>query len=75
MTKLKKLYTSRLSPIADYSGKTRIVAIGDFFSQRALKPFAKYLFNLLSKLERDCTYNQSKACREIRSLIENGNKS
>jgi len=75
MTKLRVSHTSRLSPIADYYGKTRVVAIGDYFSQRALKPFANYLFNLLSKLKGDCTYNQFKASKEIRSRIKGGNKS
>jgi len=73
--KLPRLNVSRLSPIADYSGKTRIVAIGDNFSQRVLKPFADYMFDLLSSLKGDCTFSQGQKSREIKSRILNSESS
>jgi len=74
MTKIKRLSISKLSPIADYFGKTRVVAIGDFFSQRVLKPFADYMFNQISKFDNDCTYNQVGAARKIKERIGKGEK-
>jgi len=45
--------------IPDKEGKTRVIAIGDYFSQTVLKPFHTYLFSVLRRINQDCTFNQS----------------
>jgi hypothetical protein len=49
---------SRLCFLAEGGGKTRTVAIGDSFSQAALKPIHKDLMRLLRKIPMDCTFRQ-----------------
>jgi len=50
----------KLAVIADKEGKTREVAILDYWSQAALKPLHDKLYQMLSTIEQDCTHNQSK---------------
>lgn len=47
-----------LRAIPDKEGKTRIMAIGDFWSQTALRPLHQALFRVLKKLPQDVTFNQ-----------------
>lgn len=56
----------RLSSIADYEGKTRVIAIGDIGSQTVLKPLHDYTMNLLKGLNSDLTYNHDKCIRRIK---------
>lgn len=44
--------------IPDKEGKTRDIAIGDYFSQTVLRPFHKYLFKVLRRIPQDCTFDQ-----------------
>lgn len=46
----------RLSAIADYEGKTRIIAIGDWTSQQYLKPLHDIIMRKLSTIDGDLTY-------------------
>jgi hypothetical protein len=48
----------KLSWFPDKEMKTRVVAIGDYWSQCALKPLHHYLFRLLRKIPQDCTFDQ-----------------
>jgi hypothetical protein len=48
----------RLSWFPDKESKTRVIAILDFWSQTALRPFHDYLFRVLRKIPQDCTFNQ-----------------
>lgn len=57
----------RLSAIADYEGKTRIIAIGDYLSQLYLKPVHQRLMKILRKLPGDLTFRQD----ELPSIIWN----
>lgn len=52
-------YTSRLSLKQESGGKNRIFAIGDYFTQSALKGFHTYLFSFLRTLVQDGTHNQN----------------
>jgi hypothetical protein len=45
----------RLSMIADYSGKTRVVSIGSHTIQVVLKQYHKYLMNILKTIPEDCS--------------------
>lgn len=49
----------RVQGIQDKEGKTRMIAILDYWSQAALIPLHKYLYTLLKKIPQDCTYNQA----------------
>jgi hypothetical protein len=46
--------------IADKEGKTREIAIGDYWSQTCLRPLHDYHNRILKRLPGDCTFNQSK---------------
>jgi hypothetical protein len=48
----------RVSVIPSTEGKTREVAILDYWSQTALLALHQYLFRVLRKINQDCTFNQ-----------------
>jgi len=50
----------RIAKINDKEGKTREVAIGDYYSQAALLPLHRYLMKALSRINQDCTQDQIK---------------
>jgi len=49
----------RLQAIADKEGKTRIVAMFDYWSQGVLKPLHDLLNHVLRRFKEDCTFNQN----------------
>jgi len=49
----------KLSWFPDKELKVRVIAIGDYWSQIALKPLHHYLFRVLKKIPQDCTFDQS----------------
>ncbi|QTY21822.1 RNA-dependent RNA polymerase [Botryosphaeria dothidea mitovirus 3] len=51
--------TRKISYFPDREGKTRVIAIGDYFSQAVLRPLHLYLFRVLKKIPQDCTFNQA----------------
>nr|UPW42158.1 MAG: putative RNA dependent RNA polymerase [Guangdong mito-like virus 4] len=57
----------RLAHFADKEGKTRVIALGDYFSQTALKRLHSYLFRLLKKIPQDMTFNQGAFLEQVRS--------
>lgn len=50
----------RIVAIRDKEGKTREVAILDYWSQSGLRPLHNYLYRFLSRINQDCTHNQAK---------------
>jgi hypothetical protein len=48
----------RLTYISDKEGKTRTIAIFDYWSQSVLKPLHNSLMRLLHRIPEDCTFNQ-----------------
>lgn len=48
----------KLTYFPDREDKVRVVAIFDYFSQSALKPFHSYLYRVLKKIPQDCTFDQ-----------------
>jgi len=48
----------RLSGIADSEGKTRVVAMMDYWSQSVLKPLHDFLFRVLKTIPQDVTFDQ-----------------
>jgi hypothetical protein len=51
-------YFRKVVSIPDVEGKTREVAVLDYFTQTSLRPLHKYLFRVLRKIPQDCTFNQ-----------------
>lgn len=56
---------SRLSFLSDKGGKTRVVALGDIFSQSLLKPVHDHLFRLLKVIPVDGTFDQDRQRRRV----------
>jgi hypothetical protein len=57
----------RIVYFADKEGKTRVVALGDYFSQAALKRLHSYLFKVLRKIPQDMTFNQGAFVEKVNS--------
>lgn len=57
----------KLSAIKDKEGKTRVIAIFDYWSQSALKPLHDCLMGILRRLPTDCTFNQSSFMKRVPS--------
>lgn len=55
----------KLAHFPDKEGKTRVIAIGDYFSQAVLKPLHEYLMETLKKIPQDCTFNQAGFAEKI----------
>ena len=55
----KKGTIRKLIAFPDKEGKTREVAIFDYYSQTSLIPLHKYLFKALKKIPQDFTFNQT----------------
>jgi hypothetical protein len=49
----------RISSFPEKEGKTRIVAIFDYFSQTSLRPLHNYLFKVMRNIPQDYTFNQT----------------
>lgn len=49
---------SRIRFLQDRAGKTRVVAIADYWSQLALYPVHELFIDLLRNIKTDCTYRQ-----------------
>jgi hypothetical protein len=50
----------RLGFIPDLEGKTRVIAIADYFSQTVLKPLHNFLLGILKSFPNDITFNQGR---------------
>jgi len=48
----------KIAAIPSQEGKTREVAILDYWSQTALRGLHRYLFGILKKIPQDCTFDQ-----------------
>lgn len=57
--------TGRLYAIPEPAGKVRVVAICDYFTQVALHPVHKYLFELLGRIPTDATFDQEGAVQSF----------
>lgn len=64
----------KVSAISDQEGKTREIAILDYFSQTALRGLHKYLYRLLRRITQDCTYDQGSFKHKIESMVNNNHK-
>lgn len=48
----------RIVGIEDKEGKTRVIAIGDYWSQTSLKPLHDWIFRILRRIHQDVTFSQ-----------------
>lgn len=48
----------KISYFPDREFKVRVIAIGDYFSQTALRPLHQFLFKILKRIPQDLTFNQ-----------------
>lgn len=60
----------KLSLKLDKEMKVRVIAIGDYYSQCALKPLHHYLFRVLRKIPQDCTFDQGSFTEKIKGWTE-----
>jgi hypothetical protein len=58
----------KLSYFADKEGKTRLIAMCDYWSQTVLRPVHQFLMKKLAHLKTDCTFDHSKALKRMSSL-------
>lgn len=56
----------KLALISDKEGKTREVAMGDYWSQTSLKPLHLYHFKFLKGIWQDCTFDQTKHITKLK---------
>ena len=61
---LNQIYR-KISAIPDSEGKTRLIAIGDYWSQTCLKPWHDYLNHVLAKIPQDQTFNQGEGLKSL----------
>lgn len=58
--------------IPDKAGKTRVIAIGDYWSQLALLPVHNFFMNLLKSWRTDCTYRQGYLAEVLKDKTSKG---
>lgn len=56
-----------LRAIPDKEGKVRVMAIGDYWSQAALKPLHHKMFQILKRIPQDMTFNQGAFVARLRN--------
>lgn len=60
----------RIIGIPDLEGKTRVIAILDYWSQTALRPVHQFLFQVLRLIPQDMTFNQGSFLDHVKSWGE-----
>jgi hypothetical protein len=60
---------SKIIQISEGGGKTRTIAIGDYFTQEALKPLFQETMRFLKSLNTDGTYDQNRAVNKVKQAI------
>jgi len=63
--KSPKTLFRRLSALADYEGKTRIIAIADYKTQTVLRPIHDRLMTMLKRMSMDLTYHHDNIAKEV----------
>nr|AZJ25097.1 RNA-dependent RNA polymerase [Rhizophagus diaphanum mitovirus 4] len=67
------LHSGKIHTFEEWGGKTRNVAIVDYWTQLILTPLHNTLFSFLKSIPMDATFNQDAAAEYIRSLSANEN--
>lgn len=63
--------SGRLALLEEAAGKVRVVALLDVWSQWALKPLHNWIFDLLSSIPEDGTFNQLKPVKRLLGKVGN----
>jgi len=58
--------------LSDKSGKTRVIAVGDFWTQLTLMPIHNAIIELLSKIKSDATFRQDAISDYLRKKTSEG---
>lgn len=58
----------KLSYFSDKEGKTRVIAVLDYWSQTALKPYHDTINSILRRIKTDCTFDQNHFISVLSSL-------
>lgn len=61
----KNVRLGKISYFSDKEGKTRVVAMIDYWSQTVLKPYHSFLMGCLSRISTDCTTDQSRFTKHL----------
>jgi len=69
---INQYLTMRLHFIAEGGGKTRVICIGDIWSQCVLKPIHKYLMDCLKKFPNDGTKSHDKIAMKVKEFTKMG---
>lgn len=69
------LPVGRLSVVKDQAGKGRVVAITNYWIQLSLYPLHKSIFQLLSRIKMDGTFDQRKPLLDLISRVREGDLS
>lgn len=64
----------RLSGIADYEGKTRVIAISDYLSACALRPIHNRLMKVLREISNDMTHKHNTIGQYVNQMYNSNNK-
>lgn len=65
-------YHSKLALLPEGGGKTRVIAIADYFTQESMKSLFRETMKFLEQLETDGTYNQSNLCTRVQQAMKEG---
>jgi hypothetical protein len=58
-------YPGKISQIEEKSGKVRLVASPDYYTQKAMRPIHRWLMDLLKTIPMDCTFDQRSSIPKI----------
>jgi hypothetical protein len=72
---LKPLYAGQLSTKLEAAGKIRVFAMVDLWTQSALQPVHKFLFDFLKTIPNDATFDQEEAVKRCFQKAEQAKKS
>jgi hypothetical protein len=62
-----ELYTGRIAFLPDKGGKTRLIAIGDYWTQSVVRPLHDSMMATLRQIPEDSTYDQDTGVRPLLS--------
>lgn len=72
--KVTDLKTGRIHAIEEWGGKTRLVAILDYWTQAALTPLHDTIAHFLEQIEMDGTFNQTKVIAKVKGWTADKNR-
>lgn len=71
----KRYLSGRIALLAEGGGKTRTVAIADYWTQSAVRPFHDLIMKRLRSIKNDGTYDQQNQFMRMKRLVDNNSQS